>query len=231
VLGARPLKADGSTYYYSDYNYAGRRVYHDGNWACCAGTLPQVAADYGINSYLQEPGAVWVNLYIPSVLRWRVGANKIELEQMGSYPTGDGVEFRITAARPETFALHLRIPAWAEGARVAVNGRAVPLEVTKGFAVIRRTWKSGDSMELELPSRLRVEAIDAAHPDVVALVKGPLVLFAKTEVQPSLTRKQVLGARRNGGSEWVVETGAGPLKMVPFTEVEDAAYTTYLKLS
>lgn len=231
VLGARPLKADGSTYYYSDYNFKGKRVYHDGNWACCSGTLPQVATDYGINSYLQEPGAVWVNLYIPSVLRWSVGANQLQLEQRGSYPLSDAVEFRVTAARPQTFALHLRIPAWAEGARVAVNGRVVPLDVTKGFAVVRRTWKSGDGLELELPSRLRLEAIDAVHPEVVALMRGPLVLFAKTEAQPRLTREQVLAARRSAVAEWVIDTDQGPLRMVPFTEVGDAAYTTYLKLS
>ena len=94
------------------------------------------------------------------------------MEQTGNYPVSDAVEFRVTAARPETFALHLRIPAWAEDARVAVNGRAVPLEVTKGFAVVRRTWKSGDVVELELPSKLRLEAIDAAHPEVVALMRG-----------------------------------------------------------
>jgi len=129
------------------------------------------------------------------------------------------------------FELHLRIPAWSDGARISVNGRAVPLEVMKGFAVVRRTWKSGDVVELELPSKLRLEAIDGAHPEVVALMHGPLVLFAKTESQPAVTRKQVLGARRNGSSEWVIETGAAPLRLVPFTEVGDAAYTTYLKLS
>jgi len=231
VLGALPLKADGSTFYYSDYNFQGKRVYHDANWACCAGTLPQVAADYGINSYLQEPGAVWVNLYIPSILRWSEGSNHIELKQHGSYPLKDAVEFRVKAARPVKFSLHLRIPAWAEGARIAVNGRATPLEVTKGFAVVRRTWRSGDVVELELPSKLRVEAIDEAHPDVVALMYGPLVLFAKTEEQPPLTRTQVLEARRNGGSVWVIDTDSEPLHLVPFTDVGEAAYTTYLKLS
>ena len=231
VLGARPLLADGSNFYYSDYNFAGKRVYHNANWACCAGTLPQVATDYGINSYLQEPGAVWVNLYIPSVLRWNVGPNKIELEQRGDYPLSDAVELRVTAAREETFALHLRIPAWAEDARVAVNGKTMPLEVTKGFAVLRRKWKSGDVVELELPSTLRMEAIDAAHPEVVALMQGPLVLFAKTEEQPALTREQALGARRSAGAEWVIDTGEETLSLVPFTEVGDAAYTTYLKLS
>ena len=231
VLGARPLKADGSTYYYSDYNFKRQEGISRWQLGVLLGTLPQVATDYGINSYLQEPGAVWVNLYIPSLLRWRVGANRIEMEQTGDYPLRDAVEFRVTAARPEMFALRLRIPAWAEGARVAVNGRAVPLEVVKGFAMVRRTWRSGDVVELELPSRLRVEAIDAAHPEVVALMHGPLVLFAKTEAQPRLTREQVLGARRSAGAEWVVDTEEGPLRMVPFTEVGDAAYTTYLRLS
>lgn len=231
VLGSLPLKADGSTFYYSDYNFKGKRVYHDANWACCSGTLPQVAADYGINSYLQEPGAVWVNLYIPSVLRWNEGANQLELEQQGSYPLKDTVEFRVKALRPAVFALHLRIPAWADGARIAVNGHATPLELTKGFAVLRRTWKSGDVVELELPSKLRLEVIDAAHPEVVALMYGPLVLFAKTDEQPTLTRKQVLEARRSSGSEWVIATNQEPLRLVPFTELGEAAYTTYLKLS
>jgi hypothetical protein len=231
VLGARPLQADGSTYYYSDYNFAGRRVYHDSSWACCAGTLPQVATDYGINSYMQEPGAVWVNLYIPSVLRWSVGSNAIELEQTGTYPLGDAISFRVTTARPQAFALHLRIPAWAEGARVAVNGKVMPLEVTKGFAMVRRMWKSGDVVELELPSKLRLEAIDVAHPEIVALMQGALVLFAKTEAQPVLTREQLLGAQRSAGSEWVIDTEQATLSLVPFTEVGEAAYTTYLKLS
>lgn len=231
VLGARPLKADGSTYYYSDYNFEGRRVYHDGNWACCAGTLPQVATDYGVNSYLQEPGAVWVNLYVPSVLRWSVGGNSLRLEQRGGYPLKETVEFRLKALRPERFALYLRIPAWSEGARVAVNGRVSPTLVTKGFVALRRMWSDGDVVELELPSRLRLQAIDQAHPEVVALMKGPLVLFAKTAGQPRLTREQVLGARQSGRAEWSIETAGDALKMVPFTEVGDAVYTTYLKLS
>lgn len=231
VLGALPLKADGSAFYYSDYNFEGKRVYHDANWACCAGTLPQVATDYGINSYLQEPGAVWVNLYIPSILRWNDGSNHLELEQSGGYPLEGAVEIRVKAERPAKFAIHLRIPEWAERASIAVNGRATPLEVTKGFAVVRRTWKNGDVVELELPSKLRVEPIDAAHPDVVALMHGPLVLFAMTHDQPPLTRKQVLEARRGSGAEWWIDTKEEPLRLVPFTEVGDAAYTTYLKLS
>ena len=231
VLGALPLKPDGSNFYYADYNFAGQRIYHDANWACCAGTLPQVATDYGINSYLQEPGAVWVNLYIPSVMRWSVGSNSIELEQSGNYPLSDAVEFRMTMASAETFALNLRIPAWADGARVTVNRKVVPLDVTKGFATLQRKWKSGDVVELNLPSKIRLDAIDTTHPDVVAPMLGPLVLFAKTKEQPVLTREQLLSARRTGSAEWMIDTGEESLRLVPFTEIGDAAYTTYLKLT
>ena len=228
VLGALPLKPDGSTFYYSDYNFNGKRVYHKSSWACCAGTLPQVVADYGINSYFQEPGAVWVNLYITSIFRWSDGSNPIELAQTGTYPLSDAVEFRVKAARPVDFALHLRIPAWSEGATIAVNGKTSPLQVNKGFAVIRRTWRNGDVLELCLPSKLRLEPIDSEHPDVAALMHGPLVLFAKTKDQPAVTSKQALAAQHLSGGEWQIN---GDLKLVPFTEIGDAEYTTYLKLS
>jgi DUF1680 family protein len=69
VLGAKPILADGRTFYYSDYNQSGRKVYSDRRWPCCSGTLPQVAADYRINTYLRGPRGVHVNLYIPSTLR------------------------------------------------------------------------------------------------------------------------------------------------------------------
>jgi uncharacterized protein len=50
VLGTKPLLADGSTFYYSDYNFQGRKIYKNVRWPCCSGTLPQVAADYRINT-------------------------------------------------------------------------------------------------------------------------------------------------------------------------------------
>ena len=70
VLGAKPLQPDGRAFYYSDYNFDGRKVYKQAHWPCCSGTLPQVAADYRINTYFRDPAGVYVNLYIPSTVRW-----------------------------------------------------------------------------------------------------------------------------------------------------------------
>ena len=231
ILGAKPMQPDGHTFYYADYNFKGSRVYSDHRWPCCSGTHPQVAADYGINTYLRDKGAVWVNLYIPSVLRWNEGSSRMELEQTGDYPYSDVVKFQVKASSPAEFDLRLRIPAWSEGSRVSVNGRLVPNAVTRGFASVHRTWKTGDVVEVELPAKLQLQPINPMHPETAALVRGPLVLFAMTAAQPAVTRKQALAAQPGSRGEWTIKTESGLLKLVPFTEVGDAAYTTYLKLS
>ena len=123
VLGSLPLEADGRTYYYSDYNFKGRKVYHKQRWACCSGTLPQVAADYRINTYFRDARGVYVNLYIPSTLRWTQGGAQIALTQKSEYPYDSQVQFEVKASRAAEFAVNLRIPAWAEGASVSVNGK------------------------------------------------------------------------------------------------------------
>ena len=71
VLGAKPLLANGSTFYYSDYNFKGSKFYHQNQWPCCAGTLPQVAADYGISTCFRGSDGIYVNLYIPSSVVWQ----------------------------------------------------------------------------------------------------------------------------------------------------------------
>jgi len=122
VLGAKPLRTDGQAFYYADYNGAGSKVYSNHRFPCCSGTLPQVATDYGINAYLRDARGVYVNLYLPSTLRWVQGDARCSLQQSGDYPLADAVTMRIGTSRPLEFALRLRIPAWASGAHVEING-------------------------------------------------------------------------------------------------------------
>jgi uncharacterized protein len=230
VLGALPLQADGRTYYYSDYNFKGRKVYHAQRWACCSGTLPQVAADYRINTYFRDGRGVYVNLYIPSTLHWTQDGAHILLTQKGEYPYDPHIQLEVKASKPVEAAVSLRIPAWAEKAFVSVNGTRQ--EASSGsFARLERQWKDGDRIELELPLTARLEAIDAQHPETVALLVGPLVLFAITESQPAMTRAQLLGAKKIGAQSWQIETASGPVKMLPFTAIGEEGYTTYLKVS
>jgi DUF1680 family protein len=229
ILGAKPLQLDGRTFYYSDYNFKARKVYSTNRWPCCSGTMPQVAADYRINTYFQDARGVYVNLYIPSTLKWTQGGAQIELTQKSEYPYDSHVQFEVKASRAAEFAVNLRIPAWAEGAAITVNGKREAASAGS-FARLQREWKSGDRIEVELPMKARLEAIDAQHAETVALVVGPMVLFALGD-PATVTRAQLLAAKRIGAQGWQIETASGAMKMLPFTAIQDQEYTTYLRVT
>ncbi len=236
VLGAMPLQENGETYYYSDYTFDAKRVYKQARWACCSGTLPQVAADYRINTYFRGPNAVYVNLYIPSTLRWNENGAALSLTQEGDYPYENRVSFSVTASQPADLALHFRIPSWAEGAEVYVNGaRQKNLAIPGEFASIRRQWKSGDRIDLDLPLKMRLEPIDPRHADTVALVRGPIVLMAVKPQSgaslPKITRTQLMSASRLSQREWQAASASGPVSLRPFTSLGSLPYTTYLNVT
>jgi uncharacterized protein len=238
VLGAKPLEVNGDNFYYADYNFDGKRVYKqkEARWACCSGTLPQVAADYRINAYFRAPQAVYVNLYIPSTLRWTENGAALSLTQRSDYPFEGQATFTVTSSQPTELELHFRIPVWAEGASIFCNGVLQKgLAVAGQFAALRREWKTGDRIELELPLKVRLEAIDARHTDTVALLRGPLVLLAVKQQQsdplPQVSREQLLAARRVSDRAWEVSAADRTVMMLPFTSLGERPYTTYVKVS
>ena len=231
VLGAKPIQPDGRCFYYSDYSFEGRKVYSSRRWACCSGTLPQVAADYRINTYFRDRQGIYVNLYIPSTVRWNHGGSPVLLNQKSAYPLDGAVQFEFALPRPAEFTANFRIPEWAQGAAVAVNGKHITTDLVPGrFASIRREWKSGDRVELDLPMTTRLQSIDTKHPNTVALLRGPLVLFAITKSAPNVSRAQLLAAASIGAGRWQVATAQEPIAMLPFTAIEDEQYSTYLKV-
>jgi len=231
VLGAKPLQPDGSTFYYSDYNFQGQKVFHPDKWPCCSGTLPQIAADYRISAYFHSPGGVYVNLYAPSTVTWTVAGARLALRQITEYPYDRFIRLDVTASRPETFSVFLRIPEWAEGASLAVNGMRDSRKLDPGtFAEVRREWKTADRIELELPLKMRLEPVDAQHPSTVALVSGPLTLMAlRNALAPATTRAALLAAAPEtpGSKTWT----AGGLKLRPFPDIQNEPYSAYLRVS
>jgi uncharacterized protein len=240
VLGARDLLPDGRAFYKSDYNVYGRKVYFDGygvipsEWPCCSGTLTQVATDYRISTYFRDADGVYVNLYIPSTLRWQQGSAHVAVTLSGAYPLGDVIKMTVEISEPQTFSLRLRIPSWATKPSVSINGSSVSDPVQPGtFATIHREWRPGDHIELELPRRLELKPVDADHPNLVAVTYGPLVLFAVCHETPAVTREQLLSASRENreSAEWQVRTGAGPLRLRPFWLIDNQRYSTYLQVT
>jgi hypothetical protein len=234
VLGAKPMYADGRAFYYADYNFAGRKVFSNHRFPCCSGTLPQVAADYGINAYLRDPRGVYVNLYLPSRVRWIQGPARCSLQVSGEYPFEDVVSIRIGASQPQEFALRLRIPAWASGARIEVNGQLWGGAAEPGsFATVVRHWRDGDRLELELPRRLRLETLDRLHPDTVALSCGPLVLFATmgSGQAPQPRRSELLAARQVAPQRWEANIASAAVTFLPYVAIDQEQYSTFLKVA
>ena len=190
----------------------------------------------GSIAYFRAPQAVYVNLYVPSTLRWNENGAALSLTQESEYPYEDRVAFTLTSPGPADLTLNFRIPAWAEGAQIFVNGtRQNGVAAPGQFAAIRRTWKSGDRVELELPLKMRLEPLDARHSDTVALMRGPLVLMAVKEKEgaplPQVTRAALLGAKRVSQQQWQVTTANGPVAMLPFTWLGSRPYSTYLRVN
>ena len=74
--------------------------------------------------------------------------------------------------------------------------------------------------------------MDAKHPNTVALVCGPLVLFAIRDDTPKVTRDQLISAKQSdrSSSEWHIDIADGLLKLRPFWVIKDETYFTYLSV-
>ena len=231
ILGVKPIKEDGSSFYYADYHMDAHKGYHTDKWPCCSGTFPQITADYGISSYFFDAEGAYVNLYVPSRLRWQQGGAQVALTQRTTYPHVAQTEFELELDRATEFALRLRIPAWAgAGTRVSINGRKADVELKPGsFATIKRTWRNGDRVELEFAIPLTAEAVDREHPDRVALQHGSLSLFAVSPHGGTMRRSDLLAARQLGAASesWEVATSTGKQIFKDFAAIGDEGYRLY----
>ena len=235
ILGAWPIQADGTSFYYSDYATTGKKVWYGQKWPCCSGTFPQLAADYHISTYLRSADGVYVNLFTPSSVQWNDGGSKYGLRLETKYPFANKIQIQVSASAPKEYTIYVRIPEWAMPNPVLmVNGKRVSTETQPGtFAAVRNTWKDGDRVELELPMPLRLEQVDANHPNIVALMQGPLVLMAVTESQPTFDRNALLQAKavNNAGGDWSATSADGSqITMRPFTTIDKESYSTYVLL-
>jgi hypothetical protein len=144
---------------------------------CCSGSMAEAFAGLADGIYFEDDAGLYVNLYVPSSVDLR--PRGVRLVQDTRFPEDDRVRLRIGCTRPTRFALRLRIPGWAQGASVRLDGR--PLEAVAaapGYLVLDRLWHDGESVELTLPLRPRVEPMpdDAG---LAAVCYGPLVLAAR----------------------------------------------------
>ena len=237
VLGATPIQPDGHAFYYSNYTTRAKKAFHPDRWPCCSGTLPLVAADYAISTCFTDARGLYVNLYVPAQVTWNQDGKYCALSVETDYPYAPAVAMTLKLPGAQIFTLNLRIPAWAEGADLSINGRReTPAPQPGRFAAIRREWRSADRIELHLPLTQRLEAVDVAHADTVALLAGPLVLMrilGEDGAAAPLTRTSLLEAQRvaEARHQWEAHTAGGPAKLMPFLDIGAESYSAYQEVA
>jgi DUF1680 family protein len=234
IAGATPILADGTSFYYSDYNNSAHKGHHRDNWPCCSGTFPQLTADYGISSYYRGQDGIYVNLFVPSRVAWPQNNTRCTLTQTTQYPSANATQLTVGLARPESFTVYLRVPAWAGSkTSISINGRLADKPIEPGkFLALQRTWKDGDRIEFEMEMPLRLEAVDDQSPNVVALVRGPVALFAAGDIPEHLTRKQLLSATAPSqtSDDWIVKADHDNLTLRPFASIMSENYRLYQRV-
>ncbi len=149
------------------------------NFGCCAANFHQgwpkfanslffLSGDQGSDTNDGLVAAAYAPCEVHTLLR----GTPVHIVEETDYPFRGTVRLHLSPAASIRFPLQLRIPAWAAGATLAVNGERQPAPAPGTFARIERTWKAGDRIELELPMTPRVTRW---YNDSIALNRGPLV--------------------------------------------------------
>jgi len=192
---ANPLESDGRSPFYE--GTLGRKPWFE--CACCLGNITRFMASLPGYVYAHRDDALYVNLFGGNEAKIDMGGRAVKIKQETLYPWDGTVKMTIDPDKGEEFDVYVRIPCWARGhpvpsdlyqflkesvdaATLRVNGQSVPLEVEAGFAHIRRVWRQGDVIELDLPMPIRrVVANEKVVEDrgKVALQRGPIVYCAE----------------------------------------------------
>jgi DUF1680 family protein len=181
---------DGKTFFYTNTLRQLDRMPAEMRWSrkrepfissfCCPPNIVRTLAEVSNYAYGRSERGVWVNLYGASVLDTRLPDGAVlKLTQATEYPWDGRVRITVGAAPKGLYSIMLRIPAWARGAALSVNGAPEKKAPEPGtYHEVRRAWAAGDTLELRLP--LRAQLIQA-HPLVeevrnqVAVKRGPIV--------------------------------------------------------
>ncbi|MCS7238259.1 MAG: glycoside hydrolase family 127 protein [Thermoguttaceae bacterium] len=214
-----------------------RKVYSrpfDSFW-CCVGTGMENHARYGEYIYFRDAEGIYVNLFVPSRVRWV--EKGVIIEQETRFPDEARTRLTVHTDTPVAFALRIRHPWWAQGALdVSINGEAVSLPSSpSSYLVIKREWKGGDQVTVDFPMKLYYETMPD-NPRMIAFLYGPIVLCAALENDeeiPVLVYEGNLIERvvphSEGGLRFVTEGLGRPrdLELIPLFAMHDRRYNVY----
>jgi uncharacterized protein len=212
-----PLRAGGIKTYSNDYQ----------SFVCCHGTGMESNTKYGDSVYFHDGAErLWVNLFIPSVLTWPGRA--ITVRQETAFPQQGSTRLTITGTG--RIELRVRIPSWAAGAQIRLNGTLQSMPAAPGtYAVLDRTFASGDVVDVSLPMALR----RSAAPDnaaVQAVEVGPIVLagaYGTTNLTALPALQPATLTATADPLQYTATASTGSVSLLPFYRMHGQRYTVY----
>lgn len=186
LLGAQRPDGSGWGYY---VQLEGHKPYNDSLDAlsCCASSGPRGLALLPTFAVTTDRAGVVVNLFAPARAELALdGGEPVAVELTTDYPAGGAVRAVLHLATPREFSVKLRVPAWCADARLQVNGESAAAPRAGDYAEIRRVWREGDTVALELPLAPRAFTGERDNWGLVALTYGPLVLAADDRLNPTV---------------------------------------------
>jgi len=167
--------------------------------SCCPTNLVRLIPSIPGYVYAQKDENVYVNLFINGKANLTIHNQTVQITQQNNYPWDGGLVFTLDPANSDNFAMKIRIPGWAlnqavpsdlysftdqsnQKTIIKVNGQPFAYTMEHGYAVISRSWKKGDKIEMLLPMEVRtVSANEKLTDDIgkVALQRGPLMYCAE----------------------------------------------------
>jgi DUF1680 family protein len=158
---------------------------------CCPPNLERTFASLPSYFYSTSKNGLYVHLYDNSSLDWRLqDGTPIKVQQKTSYPWEGAIKLTVSPAESKDFTLYARIPGWANGASVAVNGRTQSGVKAGEYLAIKRAWNPGDVVTLDFPMHTEIVASNprvAEDRGKVAVRRGPVIFCMEELDQPSGT--------------------------------------------
>lgn len=157
---------------------------------CCPSNLLRTVASLHGYAYSVSNEGLWAHLYGANNFDGKLlDGSRLKLTQQTDYPWDGAIKFTFEAAPAQSFALRLRIPAWAGGATIKLNNKTFAANLAPAsYAPIERHWSSGDTIELSLPMRARLiegnPRIEATR-NQIAVMRGPVLYCLESTDLPS----------------------------------------------
>lgn len=181
---------DDSAHLAGGHNFMAERGLPGRKRICCPTNLLRTLAQLHAYLYSVDGEGLWVHHYGGNVFEGKLAdGSAVKLTQETGYPWDGKIVMKLGAvASAEPFAVRVRIPGWADGAAVKVNGKPAANPPEAGsYLHMKRVWKEGDRIEIDLPMAVRLMV---AHPKAeqlrnqVAVMRGPMLYCLESKDLP-----------------------------------------------